>query len=200
MSLPNGGLSDWDRLTIVSKAASATKCANYRNAITKGDATLPPRKNNKAKLLSDESSSSNNGANNNVTTMWQLLPIFSNKGSEKEAKNKTEKEKTKAEAAQKKKIMCWWQKTRTTDSRYASWETWQQFAVPCVCVRGRKVSEVWQQSATPTQHSLQQSNWKTLNYWNRAQVSNFLLQSGLVKKVGDLAKSKHLRYPINKVI
>lgn len=103
MPLPNGGLSDWDRLTIVSKAASATKCANYRNAITKGDATLPPRKNNKAKLLSDESSSSNNGANNNVTTMWQLLPIFSNKGSEKEAKNKTEKEKTKAEAAQKKK-------------------------------------------------------------------------------------------------
>lgn len=102
MPLPNGGLSDWDRLTIVSKAASATKCANYRNAITKGDATLPPRKNNKAKLLSDESSSSNNGANNNVTTMWQLLPIFSNKGSEKEAKNKTEKEKTKAEAAQKK--------------------------------------------------------------------------------------------------
>lgn len=91
MSLPNGGLSDWDRLRIVSKAASATKCANYRIAITKGDATLPPRKNNKAKLLSDESSSSNNGANNNVTTMWQLLPIFSNKEREKEAKNKKEK-------------------------------------------------------------------------------------------------------------
>lgn len=93
MSVPNGGLSDRDRVTMASKAASATKCANYRNAITKGDATLPPRKNNKAKLLSDESSSSgsNNGANNNVTTMWQLLPIFSNKESEKEAKNNKEK-------------------------------------------------------------------------------------------------------------
>lgn len=91
MSLPNGGLSNG------GKAASATKCANYRNAITKGDATLPPRKNNKAKLLSDESSSSgsNNGANNNVTTMWQLLPIFSNKESEKAKNNKEKKPKQK---------------------------------------------------------------------------------------------------------
>lgn len=135
MSLPNGGLSDWDRVTMASKAASATKCANYRNAITKDDATLPPRKNNKAKLLSDESSSSgsNNGANNNVTTMWQLLPIFSNKESEKEAKNNKEKINQSRSCPKNKKMMCWWHKTRTTDSRYASWETWQQFAVPCVC-------------------------------------------------------------------
>lgn len=141
MSLPNGGLSDWDRVTMASKAASATKCANYRNAITKGDATLPPRKNNKAKLLSDESSSSgsNNGANNNVTTMWQLLPIFSNKESEKEAKNNKEK-KPKQKLLQKIKRWCVDGIKHVQQIRDTPVEKLDNNLQCRVCVRGRELS------------------------------------------------------------
>lgn len=141
MSLPNGGLSDWDRVTMASKAASATKCANYRNAITKGDATLPPRKNNKAKLLSDESSSSgsNNGANNNVTTMWQLLPIFSNKESQKEAKNNKEK-KPKQKLPQKIKRWCVDGIKHVQQIRDTPVEKLDNNLQCHVCVRGRELS------------------------------------------------------------
>lgn len=112
------------------KMRQLSQCNNKRQRQRR---PLRKKKNNKAKLLSDKATM--------APTMWQLLPIFSNKASVRK-----QPETTRNKNLSQKKDDVLMAKTRTTDSRYASWETWQQFAVPCVC---GCVSEVWQQSATP---------------------------------------------------